>query len=117
MGVRLEVEPIAGHPVRAWWIRAVHQAHTKLHAGPDVRCPVLVMCSAASTLVKEWDDRLLRSDGVLNVRDICRYADALGRCVRRIRIEGGMHDLVLSAVPVRAEVYRELATWVRGYVP
>jgi hypothetical protein len=33
-----------------------------------------------------------------------------------VRIEGTMHDLVLSARPVRKEVYDELGRWLGAYI-
>ncbi len=43
-----------------------------------------------------------------------RYALRLGADVTKIRIAGGMHDLVLSAKPVREEVYTSLFEWLRA---
>lgn len=110
-------KPVAGVPLLAGWVRAIHTAQRRLQAGLDIRCPVLVMCSTESSSPEQWDDILLRTDSVLDVRDISRLADRLGDQVTRIRIAGGMHDLILSARPVREHVYRELFRWTGAYLP
>jgi alpha-beta hydrolase superfamily lysophospholipase len=37
--------------------------------------------------------------------------------VTLVRIDGGMHDLVLSAPPVREKVFAELDQWLTAYLP
>ena len=51
---------------------------------------------------------------MLDVADIDRYSDGLGRDVTKVRIPDGVHDLALSARPVRENVYRELFEWLKG---
>jgi alpha-beta hydrolase superfamily lysophospholipase len=109
-------KPLAGFSVRAGWVQAIYRAQQRLYAGLAIACPVLVMCSTASSRPTAWDDVLFHTDSVLDVRDISRYADQLGDQVTRLRIAGGMHDLVLSATPVRARVYHELFTWTAVYL-
>ena len=41
----------------------------------------------------------------------------LGRHVTLVRIEGGLHDLVLSAEPARTQVFEELTRWTNAYLP
>ena len=74
------------------------------------------MCSTESSDPKAWDDVLFRTDSVLDVTAISRLSERLGDQLTRIRIQDGMHDLVLSAAPVRERVYRELFTWTDAYV-
>ena len=109
-------KPVAGFPVRAGWLRAIHRAQQQLQAGLAISCPILVMSSTQSSTPKVWDDILLRTDSVLDVEDIRRYAHGLGDHVTLVRIPGGMHDLTLSAPSVRAQVYRELLLWTSAYV-
>jgi alpha-beta hydrolase superfamily lysophospholipase len=113
----LRLKPIEGIPLRAGWLRAIRAAQQRLHHGLAIACPVLMMTSARSSSPKQWDDLLLRTDAVLDVEAIGRHALALGDHVTRIRIEDGMHDLVLSAAPVRERVYRELFAWTSAYLP
>jgi alpha-beta hydrolase superfamily lysophospholipase len=114
---RLEWKPLEGLPARAGWVAAIHRAHRELQAGIDVGVPVLVMTSARSIKAKRWTDDLLRADAVLDVAHMRAYAPGLGDAVTLVRIEGGMHDLVLSAPEVRARVYAELDRWLAAYGP
>ncbi len=110
-------KPIVPWPVRSGWLRAIRLGHRQLHQGLDIRCPVLVMCSAESSRPKTWDEVLLRTDSVLDVAQIARWTPNLGRHVTLIRIEGAVHDLVLSAAPVREKVFAELDRWVYAHLP
>ena len=59
---------------------------------------------------------LMRSaDIVLDVELIARRAVQLGPVVTVVRIAGGLHDLALSAPPVRARFYAEIDRWLAGY--
>lgn len=113
----LRLKPIEGFPIRAGWLHAIRRAQRRLHRGLDVRCPVLVMCSARSSAPRAWDDELMRTDAVLDVEQIARHATRIGPHVTCIRIDDGMHDLVLSAAPVRERVYAELERWLDAYAP
>lgn len=113
----LTLKPIAGVPIRAGWLHAVVQGQRRLHAGLAVAVPTLVMCSTMSSTPRDWDDVLHRSDSVLDAHRIARWAPAVGRHVTVVRIQDGMHDLVLSAPAVRRAVYAEIDRWLDSYVP
>ena len=104
-------KPIAGFPVRAGWVRAIHQAQLRLAAGLAIGRPTLVMHSARSVVAARWSEEFMRADAVLNVADMRRLAPRLGADVAVVAIEGGMHDLTLSAAPVRERVFAELFAW------
>ena len=108
----LDWKPIEGFPAHAGWMRAVMRGQRRLQTGLAIACPVLIMHSARSVLLPRWDERLLRADAVLNVAHMRRYGPGLGPHVTLIAIEGGLHDLTLSAAPVRARVFEELFAWL-----
>ncbi|GLZ07756.1 alpha/beta hydrolase [Actinomadura sp. NBRC 104412] len=113
----LEWKPLVGFPVRAAWLAAVRRGQLRLHAGLDIDVPVLVMSSDRSVRPKPGVADLSSADAVLDVEHMARWAPRLGRHVTLVRIEGGVHDLVLSAKPVRDQVFDELARWIDGYLP
>jgi len=113
----LEWKPLVGFPVRAAWLAAVRRGQLRLHAGLDIDVPVLVMSSDRSVRPKPGVADLSSADAVLDVEHMARWAPRLGRHVTLVRIEGGVHDLVLSAKPVRDQVFGELARWMDGYLP
>lgn len=111
---RLDWKPHESFPTKAGWLRAIKNGQAQVQDGLDIAAPVLVMFSTESGWPTGWDDILLRTDSVLDVADIDRFAEGLGHDVTEVRIKGGMHDLVLSAKPVREKVYQELFAWLRA---
>ena len=62
-----------------------------------------------------WTEAMRRTDAVLDVNVIATRAMSLGRSVSVERIDGALHDVFLSRAEVRADAYRRLARWIRGY--
>jgi alpha-beta hydrolase superfamily lysophospholipase len=103
-------KPAKGFPVRLGWLSAIMRAHRRAHAGLAVDVPVLVMASARSSRGKRGD--LTSTDAVLNADAIARWSTRIGPHVTCVRIDGGLHDLALSAEPVRARFFEELDHWM-----
>ncbi len=110
-------KPRDSFPARAGWLRAVRRGHRRVHRGIDVGAPALVLCSSRSTTPQEWCDDVTCSDVVLDVRQIVRWAHALGPHVTIARVDRGIHDLFASPAAVRKEVYAEVARWLGTYLP
>ncbi|MGH3736291.1 MAG: alpha/beta hydrolase [Micromonosporaceae bacterium] len=113
----LTAKPLGGFPVRAGWLRAILRGHRRLHAGLKIGCPVLVLCSTRSIPRGQGGPLLQRSDGVLDVERMARWSVALGPRVTICRIDDAVHDLVLSAEPVRKRVYEEMSSWLDLHYP
>ncbi len=113
----LALKPVEGFPVRAGWLAAVRRGQRRLHAGLAIDVPVLVMCSARTVRARAGGDGITGSDIILDVEHIARWSTRLGEHLTLVRIEGGLHDLVLSARPVRERVFAELARWIGAYLP
>jgi alpha-beta hydrolase superfamily lysophospholipase len=111
---RLDWKPLEGAPTRAGWLNAITRGQAKVQRGLHIKAPVLVMFSAESSSPRQWSDVLQRTDAVLDVADMDRYANRIGSDVTKIAIPGGMHDLALSQQPVRDRVYQELFGWLRS---
>lgn len=107
-------KPAKGFPVRLGWLSAIMRAHRHAHTGLAVDVPVLVMASARSARGKNGD--LTGTDTVLNADDIARWSTRIGPHVTCVRIDGGLHDLSLSAEPVRARFFAELDRWMTAYL-
>jgi len=112
----LEWKPIESWPVYAGWLRAVRRGHRLVHRGVDVGAPVLVMTSGGSASPKVYDETVDGHDIVLNVDQIRRWAHKLGDHVTLTRIPGALHDITLSAEPVRTVVFDEMSRWLDAYV-
>jgi alpha-beta hydrolase superfamily lysophospholipase len=52
---------------------------------------------------------------VLDADALARWSTRLGRHVTCIRIVDGMHDLLLSAQPIRERVFAEITRWTDAY--
>lgn len=114
----LALKPAEGFGIYAGWLAAVQQGHRRVRRGLEIDCPVLLMASTASTpTAGRWDPALHTADGVLRADDIAALAPRLGRHVTTVRIEGGVHDLVLSGDEARGRVFRELDRWLAAYLP
>jgi alpha-beta hydrolase superfamily lysophospholipase len=110
-------KPLESFPVRAAWLAAIRSAQARLHAGLSIPVPVLVACSTRSFRGTSWTEAAMHADAVLDVEHIAHYSSRLGRHVTIVRIDGGLHDLTLSAPPVRAQVFAELDRWIGAYIP
>jgi alpha-beta hydrolase superfamily lysophospholipase len=104
-----------GPPIRAGWLRAVRLGHQRVAGGLQLPMPALVLASAASDFARRWHEGLRQVDTVLDVEQIAQRATRLGRHVTIVRIDQGLHDLVLSPPAVRERVFAELARWLTAY--
>ena len=110
----LNWKPLTGVPLHTGWLRAIRAAHRRLQAGLEVDVPVLVMASARSFPggSGKWRDEVLTTDSVLDVEHIAGHAHRLGPHVTVVRIEGGLHDLLLSPEQVRGKTFTALDHWL-----
>ncbi len=95
------------------FVRAIFEAQKEIHQGAELNVPALVMHSARSSYPKKFNADAQRSDVILNVKHIAKYAQKMKGDVTVIAIKDGLHDLVLSAPPVRAAVYQKLFQWLK----
>ncbi len=113
----LDWKPVGRVPLLAGWLAAIRGAHRRVQAGLAIDVPVLVQCSTASFHGREWDDSIRSTDAVLNVEHIVRWSPGLGPDVTLARIEGAIHDVVLSAEPVRKAALAGLDEWIDTKLP
>lgn len=109
--------PRHGFSATHGWAAAILRGHTHIEAGLDVSCPVLVLRSHRTLISAHWDERMRESDIVLDVDVIAQRALRIGREVTVATIEGALHDVLLSRKPVRADAYRRIERWAKGYLP
>jgi alpha-beta hydrolase superfamily lysophospholipase len=105
-----------GPPIRVGWLRAILMGHSRVAAGLDLACPVLVMCSTATDFTRRWHEGLRSVDTVLDVEQIVQRATRLGRLVTILRVESGLHDVFLSAPAVRKQALNDMMRWLDAYV-
>ena len=94
----LSLKPLNGFPAYFGWVRAIFEAHARVHAGLGLACPVLSMHSDDADIILDW-------------RSIARGSRTLGENVTVLQFPGALHDLVLSRREIRDEVFRQLFAW------
>ena len=102
---------IISPPVTTGWIHAIESAQNWLHKHSDIKVPILLMHSLRSVHGAEAS----KGDAVLNVEDISRWGNRLGSDVEEVTIEGGLHDLVLSAPAARDSAYRAIFDFLKQF--
>jgi alpha-beta hydrolase superfamily lysophospholipase len=106
-------KPLAPVPALAGWLRAIRHGHKRVHEGLGLDLPILVMRSGTSRLdLTAWTPDAMTADTVLDVGHIQRWGPSLGRDVEILTIPDGMHDLTLSAEPVRERVFAGMDRWL-----
>jgi alpha-beta hydrolase superfamily lysophospholipase len=110
-------KPLDSWPIYAGWIAAVRTGQRRVARGLDIRSPILVLSATRSTK-PTWhsDPAVMTTDIVLDVEQIRRHAPMLGRHVTVAQVEGAMHDVFLSAKPVRDTVMTEIDRFLSAYV-
>jgi len=110
-----EWKPVDGGVVRVGWIAAAQRAIRRVQAGLGLPYPILVLCSRRTIRARKWSDDFYAGDSVLHTDEIARSSMRLGTHVTCIRVDRGMHDLLLSAPDVRQRVYAEIDRWMNAY--
>ena len=106
-------KPTVDVPVYAAWLRAIRRGHARVGRGLDLDLPVLVCTSGRSGHRSRPSERdLAGADCVLNVAHMHARGPRLGPDVTLARIDGGRHDLALSAPPARRTYEEAVFSWL-----
>ncbi len=108
----LDYKPILGFNINLGWVAAIHYGQQELQNGLDISCPVLVMYSSKSVTPGDYNESMHKADAVLNVDDISKYANSIGKHVKKVEIKDGIHDLVLSNTDVRKNVFDTMTNFI-----
>jgi len=106
-----------GLPLRLGWLRAVQRGQHRIRAGLDLRIPVLVATSGASSADRGEDSLADSTDTVLDVEAVWNQAPRLGADVRLVKIDGGVHDLTLSEAEPRQRYFDTVFEWLDDHFP
>lgn len=98
------------------FVHAIYEAQKEIHQGIFLNIPVLVMHSNRTTYPQKFNHDAQSSDVILNVKHILRYAKKIQGDVEIISVKDGLHDLILSAKPVRTQVFQTLFGWLEQKV-
>lgn len=103
--------------IRAGWLTAIAVGHERVRSGLQIDTPVLAMMSQRSDFRRKWHAGHMSADTVLDVHKLARRCHQLGPNVTIVRVKDGLHDLVLSRLEVRQEVFDVMARWMRAWLP
>lgn len=112
----LKWKPLGGFPVTLGWIHAIRRGQARLHRGLDVAVPNLILRSDRSVPETAKADTMQRGDAVLDVTQIARWAGCIGNRTSVVPVPDAKHDVFLSLAEPRNAAYRELASWLDGYL-
>ncbi|MEO6503379.1 MAG: alpha/beta hydrolase [Jatrophihabitantaceae bacterium] len=108
----LELKPLDGFPVTLGWLNAVRRGQARLHRGLDVGVVSLVLRSDRTHFSEQYSELSDRTDTVLDVRQIARWAGCLGGETTVAPIPGARHDVFLSLPEPREAAYARLERWL-----
>lgn len=111
----LAMKPLAGFPVTFGWLNAIRRGHARLHRGLDVGVPSLVLRSTRSHFSRDYSSLSDRSDTVVDVAHIARWAGCLGGETTVVPIKDARHDIFLSLPEPREQAYAAVASWLEGH--
>jgi alpha-beta hydrolase superfamily lysophospholipase len=109
------LKPLDGFPVTMGWLNAIRRGHARLHHGLDVGVPSLVLRSTRSDFSPQYTELSDRSDTVLDVTQIARWAGCLGGETTVVPIDGARHDVFLSLAEPRERAYTTVDAWLNQH--
>lgn len=99
--------------INAGWVNAIHQGHLKIAKGISVTKPILILHSENSVYPTKWSEEMFEGDAILNVKDIVEKSKLIKSPHKDIiSFKGAIHDLVLSRMPVRDQVFETIFDWL-----
>jgi alpha-beta hydrolase superfamily lysophospholipase len=108
--------PEHGFRANRGWLNAILRGQAAVAKGLGIRIPALVLLSARSMLQPMWSEQMRYADTAIEVGGVARRAADLGLDVSIRRIDGALHDVALSAAPVRAMVWEAIDRWLPSVV-
>lgn len=112
------LKPLTPVPVKMGFFATVREEQARLHRGVDIGVPVLMLRSAASRLkLPEWNESAQTADTVLDVEQMHQWLPKVGRDTTEVVLDGAVHDVMLSAEPVRTRALAEIDSWLDERFP
>ncbi len=106
-------KPVTPQEVKMGFLAAVRREQARLHKGMDVGVPVLMVRSTESRLgLTGWHDDAAAADTVLDVDQMEQWLPMIGSDVTDVPLAGALHDVMLSAKPVREQAIAEIDSWL-----
>lgn len=105
-------KPLNGFPGYFSWLQAVSKAQDIVARNDQIKIPILFLHSSDSHSPKVWDERIMESDIILDVKKVRNKALKLGIDLTFLEIDKAMHDIFLSKKKVREEAFSQMFKWL-----
>jgi alpha-beta hydrolase superfamily lysophospholipase len=90
------------------WISTIHKAQESLKYY-SFSNPILIL-SSDFTVIKKED--ILKGDSVLSVEDISRVVSTFSGDINHVKIQSGLHDVLLSSKGIRDYAFNIIKGWI-----
>lgn len=110
--LREDLRPRTAFPVRAGWLHGILSAQRELLAGARISIPAVLLASTRSDTGLIWREHMRSRDAVLAIGPMRRAANAVCSSLDEVLVDGGLHDVLLSAPSVRRDAYLRLGAWL-----
>ena len=105
-------KPDNGFPGYFNYLAAVIRAQKELIKMRGIRVPTLFLISTDSFIPKKWEERIMKSDIILNAKDNTVAAKKIGKDTEIVKIDSAIHDVFLSSIKVRENAFEEMFSWI-----
>lgn len=103
-------------PVTMGWVRAIERGQGKLLKNAKrISVPLLVMHSSRRIDGCDWTPEFQTGDAVLDPQMIAERGRRLGADVHVVRIDSGLHDLILSEPSPRENAYSTIFSFIKSH--
>jgi alpha-beta hydrolase superfamily lysophospholipase len=98
-------------PIYAGWIKTVHYYQNQIHNGDiNINIPILVLYSDKTLKYPEQD----KGDNVLDVNEINKYSDLLGKNVTEYIVKDATHDVFCSESKPRNNAMSKMLKFLKS---
>ena len=108
----LEWKPNVAPMVNLGWVRTMYLAQREIKDSFEIKEPILILHSRYSVTNFSDPSQMKTRDAILDVDSIESIISNIKGNIRIIAVEGGLHDLTLSAKEVRNYVYEVILDWL-----
>lgn len=98
------------------WLKSVFDGQARIERGLNLQMPMIVLLSDKSMIKFAWDEEKRFADTAIDVNLTAKRALNLGDNVQVLKIPGAIHEVFLSAKPIREQAYSLLKHWLIGVV-
>ncbi|MFY9189801.1 MAG: alpha/beta hydrolase [Lawsonella sp.] len=109
---RTEWKRLESVPKKFGWFSQIRSFQLKLHKGPALDTPLLVLSSDRSGADPDNPERDHTADVVLDVEHMAQWASAVSKQSEVHQIPDAKHDVFLSIQPAREKAYQTLSQWL-----